>query len=48
MKLYWPCYAPFVTTLGLVDLGGLLDERPAARAWVERLAARPAVHATRP
>jgi glutathione S-transferase len=48
MKLYWPCYAPFVTTLGLVDLGGLLDERPAARAWVERLASRPAVHATRP
>jgi glutathione S-transferase len=42
------CYAPIVTTLGLVDLGGLLDERPAARAWVERLAARPAVHATRP
>jgi glutathione S-transferase len=42
------CYAPFVTTLGRVNLGGLLDERPAARAWVERLAARPAVHATRP
>jgi glutathione S-transferase len=41
------CYAPFVTTLDLVDLGGLLDERPAVRAWVDRLAARPAVHATR-
>ncbi len=42
------CYAPFVTTLDLVDLGGLLDERPVVRAWVDRLAARPAVHATRP
>ena len=42
------CYAPFVTTLDLVDLGGLLDERPAVRAWVDRLAARPAVDATRP
>ena len=41
------CYAPFVTTLDLVDLGGLLDEHPAVRAWVDRLAARPAVHATR-
>ncbi len=40
------CYAPFVTTLDLVELGALLDERPAVRAWVDRLAARPAVRAT--
>lgn len=42
------CYAPFVTTLDLVDLGRMLDERPEVRAWADRLAARPAVHATRP
>ncbi len=42
------CYAPFVTTLDLVGLGELVEERPAVRAWVERLSARPAVRATRP
>lgn len=42
------CYAPFVTTFALTGLADLLDERPAVRAWVERLARRPAVRDTAP
>jgi len=43
------CYAPFVTVLGLMGAGDLLGAaRPRVRAWVERLAARPAVRATAP
>lgn len=42
------CYAPFVTTLPLVGLGELLDDRPAVRAWIERLNARPSVRDTAP
>jgi len=33
------CYAPFVTVLDRVRLGGLVHERPAVRAWIERLLA---------
>ncbi len=42
------CYAPFVTTFPLVGLADLLDDRPATRAWIDRLGARPAVRATAP
>jgi len=42
------CYAPFVTTFAVTDLDDLLETRPAVRAWVERLAARPAVRDTAP
>jgi glutathione S-transferase len=42
------CYAPVVTTLALVGLDDLLAARPAVGAWVERLAARPAVRDTAP
>lgn len=42
------CYAPFVTVLEPLGEGALLSERPRARAWIERLAARPAVRATAP
>jgi glutathione S-transferase len=42
------CYAPVVTVLDRVRLGDLLTGRPALRAWVERLLARPAVRDTAP
>jgi glutathione S-transferase len=42
------CYAPIVTVLDRVDLGDLVDARPAVAAWVERLRARPAVRDTAP
>jgi glutathione S-transferase len=42
------CYAPVVTVLDRVRLGDLVDARPAVRAWVERLLARPAVRDTAP
>jgi len=42
------CYAPVVTVLDRVHLGDLVDDRPAVRAWVERLLARPAVRETAP
>jgi glutathione S-transferase len=44
------CYAPFVTVLGLelVGLHELVVERPAVRAWIDRLSARPAVRDTAP
>src|SRR5262249_21715940 len=42
------CYAPFVTAFDLLGLGDLFAGRPAVRAWVDRLATRPAVRATAP
>jgi glutathione S-transferase len=42
------CYAPLLTVFDRVDLGDLIDERPAVTAWVERLRARPAVRDTAP
>lgn len=42
------CYAPFVTVLALLGAGDLLDDRPRVAAWIERLAARPAVRDTAP
>ena len=42
------CYAPVVTVLDRVHLGDLVDGRPAVRAWVERLLARPAIRETAP
>ena len=42
------CYAPVVTVLGLVELGDLLEERPALRRWVQRLNERPPVRDTAP
>jgi glutathione S-transferase len=42
------CYAPLVTVFDRVDLGHLIDARPAVAAWVERLRARPAVRDTAP
>lgn len=42
------CYAPFVTVFERVGLGHLIAARPAVRAWVERLEARPAVRDTAP
>jgi len=41
-------YAPFVCELETCQLGSLLTARPAVRAWVERLRARPSVRATSP
>jgi len=42
------CYAPLLTVFDRVDLGHLVDARPAVAAWVERLRARPAVRDTAP
>jgi glutathione S-transferase len=42
------CYAPIVTVLDRVSLGDLLEERPAVRAWIQRLGERPAVRDTAP
>ncbi len=42
------CYAPFVTTFGMIGLDDLLRARVAVRDWVERLSARPSVRATAP
>jgi glutathione S-transferase len=42
------CYAPFVTVLEQIGVGDLLGPRPRVAAWIERLAARPAVRATAP
>jgi len=42
------CYAPFVTTLGMLGLDDLLRERVVVRDWIERLSARPSVRATEP
>jgi len=42
------CYAPFVTVVSLLGAGDLLGGRPRVTAWVERLAARPAVRDTAP
>ena len=39
-------YAPLVCELEACQLGHLLAARPAVRAWVERLRARPSVRAT--
>jgi len=39
-------YAPFVCELEVAQLGDLLTERPAVRAWVAALRARPSVAAT--
>lgn len=41
-------YVPLVAELAACRLDHLLDPRPAVRAWVERLRARPAVRATSP
>jgi glutathione S-transferase len=41
-------YAPLVCELSGCQLGHLLEERPAVRAWVRRLRARPSVRATSP
>lgn len=41
-------YAPMVCELAACQLGALLESRPAVRAWVERLRARPAVRDTSP
>lgn len=42
------CYTPLVTLLDLVGLGDVVRARPAVHAWIERLAARPAVRDTAP
>jgi glutathione S-transferase len=42
------CYAPFVTTLGLLGLNDLLAQRPATSRWIARLTDRPAVRETAP
>jgi glutathione S-transferase len=42
------CYAPFVTTFGMIGLDDLLSERAAVRDWVDRLSARPSVRDTTP
>jgi glutathione S-transferase len=42
------CHAPFVTTLDMVGCGETLRARSRVAAWVERLAARPAVRDTAP
>jgi len=42
------CYAPFVTTFGMIGLDDLLRARVAVRDWVERLSARPSVRDTAP
>lgn len=41
-------YAPLVSDLAFCQLGHLLAPRPAVRAWVERLRARPSVRTTSP
>jgi glutathione S-transferase len=41
-------YAPLVCELKGCQLGHLLEQRPAAHAWVRRLRARPSVQATSP
>ena len=41
------CYAIFVCELETAELGRLLAPRPRVHAWVDRLKARPSVHATR-
>jgi glutathione S-transferase len=41
-------YAPLVCELEACRLGHLLTARPAVRAWVERLRARPSIRATAP
>jgi len=41
-------YVPLVCELEACQLGHLLAPRPAVRAWVERLRARPSVRATSP
>jgi glutathione S-transferase len=41
-------YAPLVCELAVCGLDHLLVARPAVRAWVDRLCARPSVRATRP
>jgi glutathione S-transferase len=40
------CYAPFITTVDLIGLADLLDQRPSVRAWEQRLQNRPAVKST--
>jgi len=42
------CYAPFVCELTSAGLDRLLPSRPATRAWIERLRARPAIRTTSP
>lgn len=42
------CHAPFVTTLAMAGCGDVLQARARVAAWVERLAARPAVRDTAP
>lgn len=42
------CHAPFVTVLGQVGCGDVVHARPRVAAWIERLAARPAVRDTAP
>jgi glutathione S-transferase len=42
------CSAPFVTTFALVGRGAVAEARPAVRAWIDRLARRPAVRDTAP
>jgi len=41
-------YAPMVCELAAVQLGELLEARPAVRTWIERLRAPPAVRETSP
>ena len=41
-------YAPFVCELEACQLGELLGSRPATRAWIDRLRARPSVRTTSP
>jgi glutathione S-transferase len=41
-------YVPMVCELAACQLGHVLESRPAVRAWVERLRARPAVRDTSP
>ncbi|MBM4247377.1 MAG: glutathione S-transferase family protein [Deltaproteobacteria bacterium] len=42
------CHAPFVTVLGPAGEGDVVQARPRVAAWIERLAARPAVRDTAP
>jgi glutathione S-transferase len=41
-------YVPLVCELEMCQLGHLVETRPAARAWIDRLRARPSVRATGP
>jgi glutathione S-transferase len=41
------CYAPFVCELATARLAHLLDVRPRVHGWIERLAARASIEATR-